>query len=513
MMSEKLLLAFEGVEVPDYIAEWLGREPLGGFTLFRGLNVENVAQVRALTAHLQRIAWDAGHPSLLIATDQECGQFMALGDEMTPFAGNWALGVIDDVDLTARVGRAVGRELAAVGVNLNYGPMADINTEANNPAAGIRTFGDRPELVARHTAAYVAGLQSAGVAATLKHFPGLGDLSVDTHHELPQVGHSRERLDEVELVPFRAGIDAGSKLVMSAHMAIPAITGRTDLPATLSKAVMHDLVRGELGFEGVIVTDAFDMKAISQGAGQMIEAIAAFRAQVDLLLLTKDRGTQERLAAGLKLALSRGLLSAQESAASLQRITHLKEWAASISQPDLSIINGEEHRALAREVAERSITLVKNEVGLLPLSLDSDAEVVAIMPQPVDLTPADTSSFVLPQLGAALGGYHSRVREIVVSHYPDANEIEAVRLAVETAEVVVIGTLSASMNEAQTALVQAVLAVGRPTVTVALRTPYDLAAYPQSQTHLRSYGILRPSLDALAGVIFGRVEPHLVDSG
>ena len=223
-----------------------------------------------------------------MAADQEGGQFLALGEGPTPFAGNMALGAVDDEALTERVGRAIGTEARAMGVNVVYAPVLDLATNPLNPALGIRAFGDSPAAVARHGAAMVRGLQAAGVAATVKHAPGMGHISSDTHHGLAVVEAARDVLDAREFVPFQAAFAAGARLVMSGHAAVPAVTGRDDLPATLSRAVMTDLLRGELGFEGVTISDALDMAALAQGPAQVLDVLAAVRAGVDLLLASAD---------------------------------------------------------------------------------------------------------------------------------------------------------------------------------------------------------------------------------
>src|SRR5690606_37834621 len=259
-------------------------------TLFRGHNVESAAQVRALTRRLQQATADAQPDTerlpLLIAADQEGGQLLALGQETTPFPGNMALGATGDPGLARRVGQAMGREMAAMGVNVNYAPVCDVNSNPQNPNVGIRAFGDDPELVARFSAAMIGGLQSAGVAATAKHFPGNGDSDIDPHYGVPVLSQDRAALEAGPFRPFQAAIDAGVRLIMSAHVALPALTGRADVPATLQREIMHDLLRDELGFQGLIISDAMDMAAISQGAGQIIDAIAALRAGIDVLLLT-----------------------------------------------------------------------------------------------------------------------------------------------------------------------------------------------------------------------------------
>ena len=507
LIGYKLMLAFEGRTPPKRILDWIAQRPVGGFSLFRPHNYESPAQVRELTTALQLAARAAGQRPLLIATDQEGGQLAAMGDGTTQFAGNMALGATRDPELARRVGRAIGLELAAMGVNINYGPVLDLNTNPRNPSLGIRSFGDEPGLAAGLGAAMVAGLQSAGVAATLKHFPGKGEAAVDSHFKMPVIAHSRERLEQVEFPPFKAGIDAGAKLLMTGHFAIPALTVTSAYPATVARRVMTDFARGELGFDGVIITDALDMGAITQGAGQIIDVIAAVRAGVDLMLIMLDADTQERLYGGLALAYTRELIDDSHIKSSLDRIYTLKEWAAAQPQPNLDVVGCAEHRALETELARRSITLARDEAGLLPLRLASDARVAAVMPAPKDLTPADTSSTIKPHLADALRAYHPRVDEFVTPHLPTEAEIAALRGQLAGYDLLVLGTINASMQPEQATLAHELLALGIPTVTAALRTPYDLAAYPAAKTHLCTYSIQPASLDALAAALFGDLAP------
>ncbi len=507
LIGYKLMLAFAGLTPPACILDWIARRRVGGFSLFRPHNYQSPAQVRELTDALQRAARAAGQAPLLIATDQEGGQLAAMGAGTTQFAGNMALGAARDPELARRVGRAIGLELAAMGVNVNYAPVLDLNTHPRNPSLGIRAFGDKPALAAELGAALIAGLQSAGVAATIKHFPGKGEAAVDSHYQMPVIAHDRRRLDAVEFPPFKAGINAGAKLLMTGHFAIPALTGSSVYPATVARRVMTDFARGEMGFEGVIITDALDMGAITQGAGQIIDVVAAVRAGVDLMLVMLDEDTQERLYGGLRLAYTRELIGDEHLVSSVERILALKEWAAAQPRPSLDVVSCAEHRALESELARRALTLVRDDASLLPLRLAPEARIAAVMPRPRDLTPADTSSTITPHLASALRRHHPQVDEYVTGHLPSVAEIAALRERLTGYALLVLGTINASMQPEQAALTNELLSLGIPTVTVALRTPYDLAAYASSETHLCTYSIQPTSLDALAEALFGRFVP------
>jgi len=393
-----------------------------------------------------------------------------------------------------------------MGVNLVYAPVCDLATNPSNPAIGIRSFGDDPTAVGELVAATVRGLQSAGVAAALKHFPGLGDVAADSHHELPVLDADDRRLEERELVPFRAGIEAGARVVMSAHVAVPRLTGDRTVPATLSRDVMTGLLRERLGFTGVSITDALDMRALDQGPRQGRDAVAALRAGIDLLMTAADPVARWRIEGGLANAAAHGLLDLDACSRSAARVAALRAWLATFDQPDLAVVGSDEHRALARELAARSLTLVRDDDDLLPLRLPAGARIAAIQPRPTDQTPADTTSSIAPGLATALRTRFEHVDELVVEHAPSADDIAAARNAVRDHDVIVLGTTAAYLEPAQAALAEAILGLGRPTVTVALRTPFDLAAYPAARCHVAAYGILPPTLDALAAGLAGEAS-------
>jgi beta-N-acetylhexosaminidase len=453
-----------------------------------------------LTAAIQG-ARPADAAPLLIAADQEGGQLVALGGGTTQFAGPMALGATGDAELAERVAGATARELRALGVNVDYAPACDVANNPANPALGLRSFGDDPEAVGQLAAATVRGLQDEGVAATAKHFPGAGDTAADPHHELPLVPRTYAELAERELVPFRAALEAGVRMVMTGHF---ALRGQDDdLPTSLSPAVLRDLLRGQLQFDGVTVTDALDMRALAQGSAQIVDAIAALRAGEDVLLGTADESAIERLVEGIAQAQRRGLIDADDDAAATRRLGELRTWLGRFDQPPLDVVGCAEHQALAAELARRSITLVRNDDRLLPLMPAADARIAVVQSMPADLTPADTSSTVTPTLASALSRRLAGVEEILLPATPREADIAGLGERVAGSDLVIVGTFSAHLQPAQAALAAAVLAAGKPTVTVALRTPWDLLAYPSARTHVCSYGILPPTMEALAAALVG----------
>ncbi|HET9921588.1 MAG TPA: glycoside hydrolase family 3 N-terminal domain-containing protein, partial [Ktedonobacteraceae bacterium] len=228
-IGQLFMVGFAGTEPSQGIIDMISRYRVGGIILF-SRNVRDTRQVLELTRSLQDIAHTAGHRyPLLIAIDQENGMVQRLGRGATQFPGNMALGAVGSEQMVYDVALATGRELRALGLNMNLAPVVDVNNNPANPVIGVRSFGEDPHQVARLAAAAVRGYREAGVIATLKHFPGHGDTAVDSHLSLPTLPFSLQRLENVELVPFRAGIEAGAESVMSAHIAFPAITGQADL--------------------------------------------------------------------------------------------------------------------------------------------------------------------------------------------------------------------------------------------------------------------------------------------
>ncbi len=498
------MVAFAGTTVPAEVAQALAHEAFAGVTLFRDHNVESPAQVRALTAALQTAARAEGRP-LLIAADQEGGQLNALGDGPTEFAGAMALGAAGDPALAERVARATAIELRALGVNVNYAPVCDLATAPDNPALGIRAFGDSPAQVGELAAAYVRGLQAEGVAATVKHFPGLGEAVADTHHGMAAVDVSGEQLRERELVPFRAALDAGARLAMAGHVAVPALTGDEDLPASLAEQVLTGLLRDEMGFDGLAITDALDMRALAQGVAQVVDVITAVRAGEDLLLGTADADLIARLSDGLAQAEKRRLVDPASTETVRRRLAELRAWLSGFDQPALDVVGCDAHVAIARELAERSITLVRNDDGLLPLRLGSHARLAVIQSPGARLTPADTSDRVPPSLAEALRRRVPHTDELLATADPTDTEIAALRARVADYDAVVVGTAAAHLRPEQAAMARAIVGSHPRAVWVALRTPWDISSYPAAHTYVCSYGILRPSMEALAATLFGEI--------
>ncbi|MFL4902096.1 glycoside hydrolase family 3 protein [Streptomyces sp. MMS24-I2-30] len=333
---------FAGTAAPDWVRRRVG-EGLASVALF-GRNVVSEEQVAALTGQLR-----SERDDLLVAIDEESGDVTRLDVHTgSAFPGNHALGAVDDPDLTRRVARELGRRLAGCGVNLNWAPSADVNANPDNPVIGVRAFGADTELVARHTAAYVQGLQSSGVAASTKHFPGHGDTNVDSHHAVPRIDVDEETLRRRELVPFRAAIEAGTKAVMSAHILVPALD--PERPGTLSHRILTGLLRDELGYDGLIVTDGIEMRAISEAYGLEHGVVLAIAAGADAICVGGglcDEGTVLKMRDALVAAVVSGELPEERLADAAARVRRLAHWtvqarrtarAEAVADPEVGLV-------------------------------------------------------------------------------------------------------------------------------------------------------------------------------
>lgn len=318
-----LLAAFPGGTAPEWALDLL-IEGLAGHTLF-GTNVVDPAQLAGLTARLRSV-----RPDALIAIDEEGGDVTRLAHRTgSPYPGNAALGTVDDPALTREVYAAIGGDLAAAGINLDLAPTVDVNSADDNPIIGTRSFGSNPMLVARHAAAAIEGLQSTGVAACAKHFPGHGATVTDSHLELPTVDATLDRLRERDLPPFAAVVAAGSQAIMSAHIRVPSVTG--DDPGTFSRRVLIDLLRGEYGFRGAIVTDALEMKGAAATAGGIpAAAVRALAAGADLLCIGAkvDRPLVDAIVSEIAAAVGNGQLSLSRLEDAVARTSAMATWAA-----------------------------------------------------------------------------------------------------------------------------------------------------------------------------------------
>ena len=348
-VGQRFMIGFDGLAV-SADAKALIRELGVGHVILFARNVAGPEQLADLVRELQSVARDSGHDTpLLVAVDQEGGRVARLKEPWTVWPPLRAVGRSGSEDHARRMGEALAAELKACGIRLDFAPVVDVDTNPRNPVIGDRSFGDDPGLVGRLGVAMIRGLQDGGVAATAKHFPGHGDTEVDSHLDLPVTDHSRSRLEEVELPPFRAAIEAGVATVMTAHVLARELDD--SLPATLSPLVVNELLRGQLGYGGVVVTDDLEMKAVATRWPPARVSVLAARAGCDLLAVCRSADAQVEAIEGLIRGGESGELPFKEQEAAEARIRRLKErFLADYRDPD-----PREARRAAGEGAHRSL--------------------------------------------------------------------------------------------------------------------------------------------------------------
>ncbi|SFJ38973.1 beta-N-acetylhexosaminidase [Halobacillus dabanensis] len=483
---------------------------LGGVILFRE-NVVTTEQTAKLVSEYQQASEKYG---LLMTIDQEGGIVTRL-QSGTDMPGNMALGATRSEEITQNVGRAIGEELTSLGINMNLAPVMDVNNNPDNPVIGVRSFGEDPELVGQLGVAYTKGLQETGVAATAKHFPGHGDTAVDSHLGLPEVPHDLERLKKVELYPFQQAMDADIDAIMTAHVTFPKIDDtkvisqkdgtEIALPATLSEKVLTGLMRDEMGYEGLVITDALNMKAIADHFGPVDAVIRAVNAGTDIILMPVGL---EEVAEGLYDAVDNGEIPMVTIEESVERILTLKLKRGIIKSESpqsvedkiaeaKEIVGSEEHKEIEKKAAERSITLVKND-NVLPLN-DADNEKVVVI-----------GNSYIGSLGDALKAHQPNTTVISSS---DTVLTEEQKQIVAEADQIIFGTYtynvsSRSAGNPQMRLMDEVMAsTEAPVIGVGIRNPYDVMTYPEVDAFIAQYGFRKASFEATAATIFGKNNP------
>ncbi|WP_227356382.1 beta-N-acetylhexosaminidase [Haladaptatus salinisoli] len=493
-VGQLFVAGFDGTRPTAEIEELVSERSLGGVIYF-GRNVESPEQLRTLSRTLRGFVPDGG-PPLLVTVDQEGGRVARLswGTEL-PSA--MALGAADDPALAARAGAAVGRELRALGVDVDLAPVLDVNNNPDNPVIGARSFGERPGRVAELGAAFAAGLQNGGVVACGKHFPGHGDTAVDSHLDLPVVDHDRERLDRVELRPFRRAVDAGIDAVMTTHVAFPAVAEDAERPATLSRRVVTGLLREELGFDGLVVTDCMEMNAIADGVGTVEGCVRAVEAGCDLVCVSHTPRTQRAAIDAVVAAVESGRVSESRVDESVRRVLRVKRayGAGSVDTPDERDAAATACRSVARTVAERGVTLVR-DADTLPLP---DAPVVVYEFEGDRGSLVEESTDRRGAFASALSTAGATVNASVLApgdSPPNPDDAPTV-----------VCTSDAAANPEQAGAVDALVEAGADPVVVATRNPYDLAAFPEVSAYLTTYDDTPPSLAAAAEVLVGDRKP------
>jgi beta-N-acetylhexosaminidase len=503
---------------------------IGGIILFKGPVYESVV----LMNRMQQIA---RYP-LLISADLEAGAGMRFDDTVN-FPWNMAVGATGNPEYARRQGEVTAREARALGVQQVYAPVVDVNNNAANPVINVRSYGEDPNDVARFSAAFTEGAQRAGVLATAKHFPGHGDTAIDSHRGLPEINVNRERLNSVELVPFRAAIEAGVGSIMVAHVGLPQIDptsvkplppdkkiGPIDtdeageivaesasIPATVSP-VIGRLLRNDLKFTGMIVTDAMSMSGLTIYFNQDEASVRAIEAGADMLLKPADpdaafRGVRDAVRSG-RLTEKRIEASARKVMAAKYDLGLVKQRIAPIDEID-RIVASQEASMLAREIAEHSVTLVRNDENLVPLTnLKADARIFNLA-----ITNGDDRLWIANAFASAMTRAGRKLETIVLDERSSEMDVQKVLEKARGADLVIASLYgrvrsgqarSVGLPEPGAKALSALLAGKVRTVGISFGNPYLLQSFPELRTYLVAYGDMPSLQNASARALLGEID-------
>lgn len=508
--GQLLLVHFTGPDLSPELRILIEQHHVGGIVLFSADgNIRSVEQVTALINAAQGAATATpGGLPLLVAVDQEGGAVARLRNGVAVVPGQMAVAAGGSVENAAELYRINAEQLRALGVNMNLAPVLDVNTNPDNPVIGARSFGSDPAQVAAYGRAAIEAYQSEGIIATAKHFPGHGDTDVDSHLALPRLTHDRARLDAVDLPPFREAIAAGVDAVMTGHLLAPAIDDDPARPATLSPLVLTGLLRQELGFEGVIVSDAMGMRAITRLLPLPEAAVRAVQAGVDLLSFGGEGLAspldQALVHQRLVAAVQSGELAPERLDEAALRVLTLKarrgilDWAAAPT-PAADAVGNPGQSALASMANDASITLLRDDAGLLPLGADQRLLVIARQ-NPI-------------LWHEAMAACPNQTRVIYMPADPTPAYIAVALQAAADADRVIVATHTARRYAGQVDLLAAL--AGRPTLALSMSGPYDvqaLASAPpalaSAPTLLVAYESTEGAVRAMARALCGQIVPQ-----
>ena len=504
----------EGSPSHDRILEYIEDQGIGGLIMSVGSPTEVAAKLNDFQAH--------SNIPLLVAADLETGAgFRMRGAVQMPgtielggatdFPSLMAVGATADPQLAYEMGRITALEARGVGIHIPFAPVLDVNNNPDNPIINVRSFGENPEDVADLGAAFVRGVQEHGAIATGKHFPGHGDTETDSHLGLPVIPHSRARMDSVEIFPFRHAIEAGMGAVMTAHISVPSLDGGVGDPATLSSAVLTDLLRDEMEFDGLLFTDAMDMSAISRGFGAEEASVRAIEAGADVILMPPS---VERAVEGIAAAVESGRIEASRIDASVRRILETKkkmgldrDRTVQIDQIG-QVVGIPAHTQVAAEIAERSITLLHNGGNLLPLLGTRSARVMSV-------------SFRRTSDVLAGRYFNTRLRQtyprlttagLDVNSGPALYE-DLLRQARQQALVILSTYVTAFSQSGSLALPEEVVdfagqltEIGVPHIVISFGNPYLITELPDVRAYMLAWSGSEVSQTAAAQALFGDIE-------
>ena len=519
-VGQMFMLAFAADQVDE--ARILMEEHLVGGAYIGDDNVPSARSAVELCNRLQGFAASTrlGIP-LLLGCDQE-GTWSVMTAESAMGPGNMALGAAGDPQCAYDMYGVIARETAAVGLNVVLGPAADCNSNPHNSIIGMRSFGEKPELVARMTAAAVRGLRDNGSVGALKHFPGHGDTRLDSHRGLPTVTRTRDELMAIDLPPFAAGIKAGAKIVMTSHIIFSALDPMR--PATLSPVILGDLLRGELGFAGLIVSDSMNMHSMKRNYDPVDAAIQGFNAGVDLMMLAEEHydhdaghylANQRALIRAIIRAVEDGVISAERVNDALRRILRLKCEAgfSTAPRPETAIVGGDAHRTKELRAARRAISVMRDRNKRLPLDSEAPITLINTTERSAYDVLTQTRGIGPNQATPAFDVFAKSMREscskltVVPAEEFNVDALPAAGVIVAVTENYTLPGMDFD-GSLQIEIVRSLHEVASARlIVVGLRDPYELADFPEIGTYVCSFSFRPCAAQAAAEALLGAFEP------
>ena len=504
-IGQMFQIGFSGTKIIPEVEEMIKNYHVGGIIYFRR-NIESLRQLSELSNELQKFSVNhrPGLP-LIISTDQEGGIVHRLIGGGTHFPGNMTLGATKDVGLAKKMGQVVANELKAVGINMDFAPALDVNNNPLNPVIGVRSFGEDPSLVAELGVAFIKGIQSEGVIACGKHFPGHGDTITDSHLSLPIVEHNRIHLERVEFYPFIQAIKAGVNSIMTAHVCFPSLEPKKGIPATLSYNILTNLLRGKLGYTGIIITDCMEMKAIVDDFGTSEGAIMSIKAGSDVVLVSHTLEKQKKAIKAVIQEVKEGKISEERINQSVLRMLRLKK--KRIGFENIPISNNKKidrkiGETLAYQISREGVTLVKNEDNLIPITRAKDKKILVI-------------DFLLRRLSPVeddIGNKNLLVdflkeEGLNVAHFTFLKGDDNIPLSLlKGIDVIIACSFDAIHNPYQGEIIRKLYATNIPIIVLSLCNPYDLQLFPEESTLMTTYDYSPSNLKVACEVIVGKYK-------
>ncbi len=493
-VGQLLMVGFGGTQPNLHSVHWLRDRRVGGVALF-SRNIKNLEQTARFARALHKLT--VGHIPIFLALDQEGGNVVRVKEGATLLPGNMALGATRSSTLAYVAGQALSIDLKRLGFNMNLAPVLDVNSNPNNPVIGVRSYGERPELVSTLGSWYIRGQQEMGVVSVAKHFPGHGDTQSDSHYAMPAIAADLQRLEDVELAPFRASIDAGLDAIMTAHIALPQITGDKELPATLSRVLLTDILRRKLGFRGIVITDGLEMQGIVKRYGSGRAAVLAIKAGADMPMILWTPRVKEEVYQSLLTAVRGGEISMRRLDRSIRRILRVKEkrglFHRHLEPLESVVAQGNKnpvHDQVASRIAREAVTLVRNHGDVLPLRASRYRKIVAFVPP--------------GPFGDRLSK-SDKVSTIRVSYVPsrERRRLDVERAVAEAANADLL--VAAVINRYHVEMVRQIAArlPHLPIALVSFASPYYLKSIPDVDAYVCTYSYLDAAQIAAAKAFLG----------